>query len=75
VGEISQLLKLLLIQLGICSNIFVFITDIVNRLDRDLISFGASHNGAHLRVSEMQVNCTCSKPVVLLEFSLLTNLL
>lgn len=75
VGEISQLLKLLLIQLGTWSNVFVFITDIVNGLDGDLISFAASHAGANLRVAEMQVDYICSKPVALLEFSLLSNLL
>lgn len=75
VGEISQLLKLLLIQLGIWSNVFVFITDIVSRLDGELISFAASHTGANLRAPEMQVNYTCSKPVASLEFSLLTSLL
>lgn len=71
VGEISQLLKLLLIQLGIWSNVFVFITNIVSGLDVELISFAASHAGANLRATEMQVNYTCLKPVAFLQFSLL----
>lgn len=47
----------------------------MNGLDGDLISFAASHAGANLRVAEMQVDYICSKPVALLEFSLLSNLL
>lgn len=72
VGEISQLLKLLLIQLGIWSNVFVFITYIVSRLDGELISFAVSHTGANPRATEMQANYTCLKPVAFPEFSLLT---
>lgn len=44
-------------------------------LNWELISFAAGPAGANVRVPEMQVSYTRSKPVALLEFSLLTNLL
>lgn len=72
VSEISLLLKLLLIHLGIWSKVFVFITNLVSGLDGELISFAVRHTGANLRATEMQVNYTCLKPVAFLEFSLLT---
>lgn len=50
---------------------FVFITDIVSGLDEELISFAASHTGANLRATEMQVNYTSLRPVAFLECSLL----
>lgn len=44
----------------------------VSGLDGELISFAASHTGANLRATEIQVNYTCLKPVAFLECSLLT---
>lgn len=42
-------------------------------LDGEAISFAAGCVRANLAVPEMQVSCTCSKPVTLLEFELLTD--
>ena len=45
----------------------------MSALDGEVISFTAGCVRANLADPEMQVSCTCSKPVTLLEFHLLTD--